>query len=140
MASWLFFQARFPSLATRHSVGAVDVAALSLSLFLSAAITAVLILFASTGTRRDWIIAGIMGLVLMAAGIVDLLFETPRETHLATAVMGALLPVAGATGIARALRRSRTWVRWLTVFITAFLLLITGLLLGASILPRFIGG
>jgi UDP-N-acetylmuramyl pentapeptide phosphotransferase/UDP-N-acetylglucosamine-1-phosphate transferase len=121
-------------------MSAVSVPALSVAVIVSAAITAALLFFASTGTRRDWVIAGIMSLVLMAIGIVELLFEEPRETHLATAVVGALLPVASATGIARALRNSRTWVRWLAVFITAFLLLLTGLVLGASILPRFLGG
>jgi UDP-N-acetylmuramyl pentapeptide phosphotransferase/UDP-N-acetylglucosamine-1-phosphate transferase len=121
-------------------LGAVDVAALSLSLVLSAAITAVLILYAGSGTRRDWMVAGVVSLVLMAIGIIDLLTEKPRETHLATAIVGALLPVAGATGVTRALRNSRTWVRWLSVFLTAFVLLIAGLLVGASILPRFIGG
>ena len=121
-------------------MGAVDLTALSLAIIVSAAITAVLIRFASTGTRRDWIIAGALAVVVMAIGIIDLLTERPRETHLATAVAGALFPVAGATGIARALRHSRAWVRWLAVFLSAFVLLTAGLLLGASILPRFLGG
>ena len=121
-------------------MGAVDVTALSLAILVSAAITAVLIRFASTGTRRDWIVAGIVALVLMLAGIAELLTERPRETHLATWVVGAMLPVAAGTGITRALQHSRTWVRWLSVFLTVFLLLISGLLLGASVAPRFLGG
>ena len=121
-------------------MGAVDVPAITLAVVVSAAITAVLIFFASSGTRRDWMVAGAVSLVLMLVGIIDLLTEQPRETHLATAIVGAMLPVAGATGMSRALRHSRTWVRWLAVFVTAFLLLTAGLLVGASILPRFLGG
>lgn len=120
-------------------MGAVDLTALSLSIVISAVITAVVIRFASTGTRRDWAVAGILALVLMIAGIAELLTEQPRETHLATWIVGAVLPVAAATGIARALRSSRTWVRWLSVFMTAFLLLVAGLLIGASVVPRFLG-
>jgi UDP-N-acetylmuramyl pentapeptide phosphotransferase/UDP-N-acetylglucosamine-1-phosphate transferase len=121
-------------------MGAVDVPALTLAIVVSAAITAALIFFASTGTRRDWIVAGGVSLLLMAIGVIDLLTEQPRETHLATAIVGAMLAVAGATGITRALRHSRTWVRWLAVFLTAFLLLVSGALFGASVLPRFLGG
>ena len=121
-------------------MGAVDVAALSLSIIVSLAITVVLELFARSDARRDWIVAAVLALALMAAGIIDLLTEKPRETHMATAVIGALLPVAGAMGLTRAMRGARPWVRWLSVFLLAFLLLLGGLLLGASILPRFIGG
>src|SRR5688500_9022340 len=121
-------------------MGAVDVAALSLSIIISAAITAVLARFANSGTRRDWVVAGATALLLMLIGIVDLLTERPRETHMATAVVGALLPVAGAIGVMRGSRRiQRAWLRWLIVFLVAFVLLLGGLLLGASILPRFLG-
>jgi hypothetical protein len=78
--------------------------------------------------------------LLAAIGIFDLLGERPRETHLATAVLGAALPVLGALGLARGMRRVRPWVRWLVVFLAALVSLLGGLLLGASILPRFFGG
>lgn len=133
-------QLRTPNPELPTPLGGIDVAALSLAIIVSAAITTVLILFASTGTRRDWLVAGVTGLVVMTVGILDLLTEQPRETHMATAIAGALLPVAAATGMTRALRRSRAWVRWLAVFLAAFVLLAGGLLLGASILPRFLGG
>ena len=120
-------------------MGAVDLAALSLAVVIAAAITGVVAFFASTQTRRDWVVAGGLALVIMTAGIVNLLTEKPRETHIATAVVGSLLPVAGALSLARAMRRVRAWLRWLVVFLIAFVLLIGGLLLGASILPRFIG-
>ena len=121
-------------------MNAVDVAALSVSVVLAAAITAIVAFFANTGTRRDWIVAGIMAVVLMAAGIINLLGETPRETHMAMAVVGALFPVAGAVGLARGMRRVRPWLRWTVIFLAAFVLLLGGMLLGASILPRFLGG
>jgi UDP-N-acetylmuramyl pentapeptide phosphotransferase/UDP-N-acetylglucosamine-1-phosphate transferase len=120
-------------------MGAVDTAALTLSIVISAAITVVLALFATSGTRRDWIVAGVMALVLATIGVVDLLTEKPRETHLATAIIGALFPVAGAMGLTRAMRGARPWTRWLSVFLLAFLLLLGGMLFGASILPRFLG-
>jgi intracellular septation protein A len=121
-------------------MGSTDVPALLLAIVISAAITAVLAFFARDGRKRDWLIAGAVALVLAVAGVVNLMTETPRETHMATAIAGAILPVAGGMGTIAATRRVRPWLRWLVVFLIAFGLLIAGLLLGASILPRFIGG
>ena len=120
-------------------MSAVDVPALLLSILVAAGITAVVAFFADSGTRRDWIVAGALALGLIALAIVNLLGETPRETHIATALVGPLLPVAGAVGMARATRGVRRWIRWLVVFLLSFVLLLSGLLLGASILPRFLG-
>ena len=121
-------------------MGAVDVAALALAVIVAGGVTAVIALFADTGTRRDWIVSGAMALVLVTLAIANLLGETPRETHMATAILGPVLSVAGAMGIARATRRVRPWLRWTIVFLSSFVLLLAGLLLGASILPRFLDG
>lgn len=121
-------------------MGATDVPALSLAIAIAALITGVIAFFANAGTRRDWLIAGGLALAIMLLGIVNLLTERPRETHIATAIVGALLPVSGAMGLSHSMRRARPWLRWLCVFLLAFALLIGGLLIGASILPRFIDG
>lgn len=121
-------------------MGALDVPALTLGLVAAVIITAVVAFFADNGTPRDWLVAGALALLLMAIGIANLMTESPRETHIATAIVGAILPVAGATGITHGTRRVRPWIRWPIVFLTAFVLLLGGLLLGASVLPRFIGG
>lgn len=121
-------------------MGAVDVAALTVAIIIAGAITAVIALFADTGTRRDWVVGGSLVLLLVAVAIANLSRETPRETHIATAILGPGLAVAGAMGIARATRRMRPWLRWVIVFLFALLLLLGGLLLGAAVLPRFIGG
>lgn len=118
----------------------VDLPALLLAIAISAAITAVLALYAREGRKRDWLIAGAITLVLTVTGVANLLTESPRETHIATAFTGAMLPVAGAMGIIAGTKRVRPWLRWLVVFVLTFALLVSGLLLGASILPRFIGG
>ena len=121
-------------------MSAPTISALIVGIVFAAIITAVIAFFADKGTNRDWLVAGGLALLLMAIGIANLLTENPRETHIATAIVGALLPVAGATGITHGTRRVRPWIRWPVVFISSFVLLLGGLLLGASIIPRFLGG
>jgi|SRR5687767_3342410 len=118
----------------------VDIPALLLTVAIAALITAVLALYARNGQKRDWLIAGGVALLLAALGVANLATESPRETHIATAFTGSMLPVAGAMGIIAGTKRVRPWLRWLVVFVLTFVLLILGLMLGASILPRFIGG
>ena len=118
----------------------VDLPALLLAVVISAAITALLVLYARNGQKRDWLIAGGVALVLAVIGVANLMTESPRETHVATAFTGALVPVAGAMGVIAGTKRVRPWLRWLVVFVLTFVFLILGLMLGASILPRFIGG
>jgi cytochrome bd-type quinol oxidase subunit 2 len=117
-------------------MGAVDVPALLLAVVLSAAITAALALFADEGTHRDLAVAAGIGLVVYAIGMIDLMRETPRETHWATWIFGAALPVAGAAGLLHATRMMKRWQRMPLVFLTTFLLLFGGLLLGSSLVPR----
>lgn len=119
---------------------AFDFAALGTGVVVAAVITAA---FAWT-TRSDswprvWIAAAVLTLVLIAVGLADLLRERPRETHIATVLFGVPLPVLGAVGMQRALRRVRPWLRWAGVFLTALVLLFSGILIGAAMLPRWLG-
>ena len=91
------------------------------------------------GSLRLWVAAAAVTAVLVAIGLVDLMREKPRETHVATLLVGIPTPVLGAVGLQYAMRRVRPWIRWLTVFLVAFVLLFVGLLVGAAILPRFLG-
>ena len=121
-------------------MGAVDIPALSLAAVIAAVVTAAVAFFADKGTRRDWIVTAGIALLLMAIGIVNLLMERPRETHIATPIVGALFAAFGATGLTHGTRRVRPWIRWPAIFLSTFVLLLGGLLFGASILPRFLGG
>ena len=119
---------------------AIDFGALGTSVVVAAVITAALAWAAQLNSwPRVWIVAGILTAVLIAVGLADLLRERPRETHIATVLVGIPLPVLGAVGMQRAMRRVRTWLRWTGVFLTALVLLLSGILIGAAILPRFLG-
>ena len=86
--------------------------------------------------RRGWITAGILAAVLTGIGFIDLLRATPRETYFSTVIVGAALPVLGALGMIRGTRPVRPWIRWPLVFLTAFLLLFGGLIIGATFASR----
>jgi len=88
--------------------------------------------------RRVWVAAAVLTGLLIALGLIDLLRESPRETHLATVIVGASLPVLGAIGMIRGTRRVRPWLRWTLVFAGTVVLLFSALLIGATILPRFL--
>lgn len=119
---------------------AIDFAALALGVVASAAITGAIAWAARhEGATRLWLAAAVVTAILIAIGLVDLLREEPRETHVATVLVGIPMPVLGAVGLQYAMRRVRPWIRWATVFLVAFVLLFTGLLLGAAIVPRFLG-
>lgn len=119
---------------------AIDFAALGLGVLVAAIITAAL----AWATRVDswlrvWVVAGVVAVILIAVGMADLLRERPRETHVATVLVGIPLPVLGAVGMQRAMRGVRPWLRWSGVFLTALVLLFSGLLIGAALLPRYLG-
>ena len=88
--------------------------------------------------RNRWLGALGVTVLLIAIGLMDLLREEPRETHLATLFIGVPLPVLGTMAMERMTRRVRPWMRWLAVFLVTFLLLLSGLLIGAAIAPRFL--
>lgn len=118
--------------------GAFDLSALFLGIFVAFAIT-VAFLVASRGTRRrEWITAGALSAALVALGLMDLLRASPRETHLATVFVGAVFPVLGALGLARATAPMRPQFRWPLVFVVTFALLFAALLIGATMVPRYL--
>jgi len=115
----------------------VDVPALSIAILVALAITVALMrAHAVENHRRGWITALILAASLAAIGVIDLVRVTPRETNIATALVGAALPVLGALGMIRGTRRVRPWIRWPMVFLTAFALLFAGLLIGATLASR----
>jgi hypothetical protein len=117
----------------------LDLPALLLAITIALVITVVLIrAHAVENHRRGWITAGILAAVLTAVGVIDLLRVTPRETNIATVIVGAALPVFGALGMIRATRGVRPWIRWPLVFLTAFVLLFGGLLIGATFASRLL--
>lgn len=115
----------------------VDLSALLTAIGVALVITVALrIAHRGENHRRGWITAGILVAVLTGIGIVDLLRVQPRETYLATVIIGAALPVIGALGMIRGTRPVRPWIRWPLVFVTAFILLFAGLLIGATLASR----
>jgi UDP-N-acetylmuramyl pentapeptide phosphotransferase/UDP-N-acetylglucosamine-1-phosphate transferase len=118
---------------------AVDFVALTLAVMVALAITVSLALaHRGDGNRRAWIAAVTLIAVLIAVGLADLLRETPRQTHIAAALLGASLPVLGALGMLLATRTLRPIWRGLLTFAAAFFLLLGGVLLGAAVLPRYL--
>lgn len=118
---------------------AFDIPALLLTIVVAAIIAAALVYAHRDGNnRRGWIVAGVLTLVFSAIGALDLLRSSPRETHFTTVIVGVALPVLGALGMIHGTRRVRPWVRWLLTFVTALVLLIGGLQLGATVAARFL--
>lgn len=119
---------------------AVDFGSLGTGVVVAALVTAALAWSARADSwPRVWIVAGVLTAAMIAVGLTDLMREQPRETHIATVLVGAPLPVLGAVGMQRAMRRVRPWLRWSGVFLTALVLLFSGMLIGAAVLPRFLG-
>jgi UDP-N-acetylmuramyl pentapeptide phosphotransferase/UDP-N-acetylglucosamine-1-phosphate transferase len=117
----------------------LDVPALLLAILIAVAITtALLFAYRTEDKRRAWIVGGVLVAVIVVLGVLDLAREVPRETHLATPFFGGALPVLGALGMVRGTRNVRMWLRWSMVFMTAFVLLFAGLLMGATLLPRLL--
>jgi len=118
---------------------AVDFPALALMIVAAIVITSAIGISGRDGnTRRRWLAALGITILLIAIGLVDLLRETPRETHLATLFIGVPLPVLGAIAMERMTRRVRPWIRWTGVFLVSLVVLLSGLLIGAAIAPRFL--
>jgi len=120
-----------------HSI--IDYAALLTSIVIALAVGGAL-LYADRdrNKRRGWIVAGMLTAVMAILGVLDLMRETPRETHIATAFAGAIIPVLGSLAIVWATRGVRAWIRIPVVLVTTYLLLFAGLLVGATFITRFL--
>lgn len=119
---------------------AIDFAALGTGAIVAALVTGALAWATKANSwPRVWIAAAVLTAVLITIGLADLLRERPRETHIATVLVGIPLPVLGAVGMQYAMRRVRPWLRWTGVFLTTLVLLFSGMLIGAAMVPRWIG-
>jgi hypothetical protein len=121
-----------------HSV--LDYPALFLAIALAVLVSAVMIwAHGNTNKRRGWIAAAGLFVVLIALGVLDLQRQQTRDTHLATVILGASLSVLGAMGTIRGTKRvTRRWIRWPMIFLATFVLLFIGLLVGATVVPRYL--
>lgn len=118
---------------------AFDVPALLITILIAVAIAAGL-LHSDRGrnTRRVWLTAGVLWLLFSAIGVIDLALSDPRETHFTTVLVGLAIPVLGTLGIVLGTRPTRRWIRWAVTVLTAFVLLVGGLQLGATVASRFL--
>jgi hypothetical protein len=115
-----------------------SITALVVSLLIPLVITAVLWFANRSGQRRPlWVAAGGLGGALLLLGVIDLARSSPRETPYTTAILGAALPVLGTAALLRATRRLHTWVRVSVAYVVCVVLFYGGLLLGATIVPRW---
>ena len=117
----------------------VDFPALAISILIALVITVALLRAQrNDNNRRGWITAGVLAAVLIAFATTDLLIASPRETHLAAGIVGPIIPVLGALGMIRGTRGVRMRIRGPVVFLTTYVLLFAGLLIGATLAPRFL--
>ena len=117
---------------------AVDLPALILAIAVALAITVALFFGARESKRRAWITAGAVTAGLIVVGLLNLLRATPRETHLATVFVGAIVPVLSALGLVRATQPMRPVFRWPLVFFVTLVVLFAALLFGATMVPRYL--
>ena len=117
---------------------ALDLTAIIIAAAVALVITVVFWWRLRDGDRRSgWIAAGALAVILTALGIVDLMRAPVRETPVSTVIFGMCLPTLGTLGILLATARVKPWIRWPLAFLTAFVLLFGGLLLGA-VLSRWL--
>src|SRR5262245_20369778 len=117
----------------------VDAPTLIVGIVIALVITVALLLAQRNDNhRRGWLTAAALVIGLSGLGILDLLVASQHDTHLATAVFGAVMPVFGALGIIRGTRPVRPQIRWPIVFLVAFVLLFAGLLVGATVGSRLL--
>ena len=110
-----------------------DVATLLIAAVIAAAIASTLLRFDSREqVRRGWIVAGILALILVALGAVDLYRQPWPDVPFSAVIIAALFAVLGTKGIVHGTRRVRPWLRWILAFVIAYLLLFAGLLTGAT--------
>ena len=117
---------------------AIDLPALFLAIVVAVAITVALFYGGRDSKRRAWLTAGVLAVVLIAVGLVDLLRESPGQTHLATVFVGGILPVLASLGLVRATQPMRPVFRWPLVFLVTLVVLFAALLFGATMVPRYL--
>jgi hypothetical protein len=123
-----------------HLFDAASVIALVLAVVIAASVTTTLIMSERPfDHRRIWRAGGILAVVLIALGLLDVFTRSPRELTPSVIVLGAATPILGSIGIIYGTRRVKPWVRWILVFVTAFLLLFVGLIFGATTTARYLG-
>lgn len=133
------FFARLTLFENHMDTSAIDFAALAAGALAAVVITGSIAWAARhEGWTRVWIAAAVVSAGLIALGWTDLARERPRETHIATVLLGVPLPVLGAVGMQRVLRRVRPWLRWSVVFLMTLVLLLLGVLVGGAIVPRWL--
>jgi energy-converting hydrogenase Eha subunit A len=121
--------------------GAIDFVALALALSITLAIV-VALAWADRDAiaRRSWLTAAALAAILITIGLVEILTARPREVHVATVLVGASLPILSALGLIRATRRmKRQWLRWPIIYLTTLALLFAGLIIGAAMVPKYLG-
>ena len=116
-----------------------DLAAVVVALLVAITIAGTLIV-AHRGERhrRGWLAAAALFLGLGALAAIDLLRASPRESHLGAALSGILFAVLGTLGMVRGTRRVRPWLRWLMCTVSALVLLLAGLMIGAAFVSRVV--
>lgn len=111
----------------------IDLPALMIALVVAAVLAASL-LYADRGNRhrRSWAVAGILALALIVLSAIEILPHGPLTPKLSTPIVASILDTLATLGMVRATRRVPMWARALLVFVTALVMLLGGLLLGAS--------
>jgi len=119
------------------NASAFDVPALLVALAVSLLVTATLQLADRGGnSRRAWLAAGALVVVLTGVSAADLLRSSPRDTYFSTIVTGVVLAVLGALGMVRGTRRVRRWLSWVLTAAVTLVLLMGGLVLGAALVSK----
>jgi uncharacterized membrane protein YfcA len=115
------------------NLSGADVASLLIATAIAAAIATVLLRFDSrVDVRRGWIVAGILTLVIVTLGAIDLFRQPWPDVPFSAVIIAALFAVLGTKGIVHGTRRVRPWLRWLLAFVIAYVMLFAGLLVGAT--------
>jgi len=117
----------------------IDLPALVVGLLISAAISATLLLaHRGSNNKRGWAAAAGLVVLISVVAAVDLARESPRETHFSTPVVAVAIATLAALGMVRATRRIRMLFRAPLVFVTALILLLSGLLFAATYSQRIL--
>jgi uncharacterized membrane protein HdeD (DUF308 family) len=118
---------------------ATDSVTLLIAIAIAAGVATVLLRYESRElVRRGWIVAGILTLVLLAIGALDLFRRPWPDVKFSTVLIAALFTVLGTKAMVHATRRVRPWLRWLLAFVIALVMLFGGLLTGATGVSRLL--